>query len=498
MTTTVRTATRSFIDPEAIDSVIADAKPTHERVRRVLARALELKGLDADEVAVLLNIEDPALEAELFAAAGRVKEAIYGRRMVLFAPLYIGNKCSNDCLYCAFRAPNSALARRSLSLDEIELETKALLREGHKRLLLLSGESEEETIDRLVAAIERIYATREPSPKSGRPASIRRINVEVAPLEAAEFRKLKAAKIGTYACFQETYDPRLYPRFHRKGPKADYENRLFVMDRAMEGGIDDVGIGALFGLGDYRFEVLAMMAHAAHLESKFGCGPHTVSVPRIEPAEGTPLAARPPKALSDREFRRVVASLRLALPYTGIILSTRESEGLRDELFRYGVSQISAGSRTNPGAYAEEDRDHTPPERTGPGARVGTDGAEDTANRGAGSQFQLGDHRNLAEVVDALGERGYVPSFCTGCYRKGRVGADFMDLAKPGLIKRFCEPNALFTFAEYLEDFADEGARSRGLEHARRLLDELPDEETRRKAREGLAEVAAGGRDIYL
>jgi len=482
----------TFVDVEAIGNTLSGARPEPDRVHAILAKALELRGLTADEVAVLLNIDDPELGRELLATAGRVKEAIYGRRLVLFAPLYIGNKCSNDCLYCAFRAPNRSLKRRSLSLDEIEFETRALLREGHKRLLVLSGESEEETVDRLVSAIERIYAVRESSSRSGKPSSIRRVNVEVAPLEVEEFRRLKSAQIGTYACFQETYDPRLYSEFHKKGPKADYENRLYVMDRAMEGGIDDVGIGALFGLGDFRFEVLAMMAHASHLEKKFGCGPHTVSVPRIEPAEGTPLAARPPRQLSDDEFRRVVASLRLALPYTGLILSTRESEGLRNELFRFGVSQISAGSRTNPGAYADEDK------ASGGDAGGEDPGSPGTRRAGAGSQFQLGDHRSLAEVVDTVGAFGYVPSFCTGCYRKGRVGADFMDLAKPGLIKRFCEPNALFTFAEYLEDFADDATKVKGLARAQAMLDGLPDEETRRKAREGLAEVAGGARDVYL
>ncbi|HUX39149.1 MAG TPA: [FeFe] hydrogenase H-cluster radical SAM maturase HydG [Rectinemataceae bacterium] len=486
-----RTLVGNFIDPEAIGNIIADAKPSPERVRAVLAKARELHGLASEEVAVLLSIEDPELEKELLATAGEVKEAIYGHRLVLFAPLYIGNKCSNDCLYCAFRAPNTSLKRRSLSLDEIELETRALLREGHKRVLMLSGESSEETVDRLVAAIERVYSVREPAPRSGKPSSIRRINVEVAPLEVEEFARLKAAHIGTYACFQETYDPRLYSEFHKKGPKADYENRLFVMDRAMEGGIDDVGIGALFGLGDFRFEVLGMMAHAAHLEAKFGCGPHTVSVPRIEPAEGTPLAARPPRQLSDHEFRRVVASLRLALPYTGIILSTREGEDLRNELFRYGVSQISAGSRTNPGAYAEDASE----DGSAPAAEAAEAGRPSSM---AGSQFQLGDHRSLAEVVDKLGQLGYVPSFCTGCYRKGRVGADFMDLAKPGLIKRFCEPNALFTFAEYLEDFASAEERARGLARTTAMIQRLPDEETMRKAREGLAEVATGARDVYL
>jgi 2-iminoacetate synthase len=474
---------RTFIDADGIRQVLADARPTRDRVTAVLAKARELKGLGLEEASVLLAIEDKEDLARLYRTAGEAKEAIYGRRMVLFAPLYIGNRCSNECLYCSFRAGNKELARRSLGLDEIELETRALLREGHKRLLVLSGEEAAESVGRLVEAIGRIYAVREPGPRGGS-SNIRRVNVEVAPLEVAEFRRLREARIGTYACFQETYDPDLYPEYHRAGPKADYERRLTVMDRAMEAGIEDVGIGALFGLGDWRFEVLGLLSHAAHLEAAFGCGPHTVSVPRIEPAEGAPAAMRPPRPLSDDEFRRVVATLRLALPYTGIILSTREAEGLRDELFRYGVSQISAGSRTNPGAYAGEG-----------GAQ---DEAGGPAHASAGSQFQLGDHRNLAEVVTRLAELGYVPSFCTGCYRKGRVGADFMDLAKPGLIKRFCEPNALFTFAEYLEDFAGEEARKKGLALAEGLVKGLPDEETRRKAREGLACVASGQRDVYL
>jgi 2-iminoacetate synthase len=491
---------RTFIDPDRIRQTLADARSGPEAVRAVLAKARELRGLNMEEAAVLLGIEDPELVAELYRTAGEAKETIYGRRMVLFAPLYIGNRCSNDCLYCSFRAGNRDLARRSLSLEEIETETRALLREGHKRLLVLSGEEAGESVERLVEAIGRIYAVREKGPRGGL-ANIRRVNVEVAPLEVEQFRLLKEAKIGTYACFQETYDPDLYPQYHRSGPKADYENRLMVMDRAMEGGIEDVGVGALFGLGDWRFEVLGILSHAAHLEMRFGCGPHTVSVPRIEPALGAPAAMRPPKALSDDEFRRLVATLRLALPYTGIILSTREREGLRDELFRYGVSQISAGSRTNPGAYAED-------AAAGSAAAAGMAAAQRAgsaavvsappAAASAGSQFQLGDHRSLEEVVERLASLGYVPSFCTGCYRKGRVGADFMELAKPGLIKRFCEPNALFTFAEYLEDFAGEEARQRGLALASRLVDGLPDEETKAKAREGLASVATGQRDVYL
>lgn len=520
--------TGSFIDPEGIRRLIAGAEASPGRVREVLAKARLMKGLGLAEAAVLLEAEGGELEAEILRAAGEVKEAIYGRRMVLFAPLYIGNRCSNECLYCAFRAGNRELERRSLAFGEIEAETRALLREGHKRVLMLSGEDATEGIDRLLEAIARVYGVREPLPcRPGAFASIRRINVEVAPLEVEEFRRLKAAGIGTYACFQESYDPEVYAAYHKSGPKADYLNRLYVMDRAMEGGIDDVGIGALFGLGDWRFEVLGLLSHAAHLEEAFGCGPHTVSVPRIEPAPGAPAAMAVPQALSDAEFRRVVAVLRLALPYTGIILSTRESEALRDELFRYGVSQISAGSRTNPGAYAEGEAGGTAAAPAAGGAAGGgaASGAAAVASAsangaasGAGAQFQLGDHRSLAEVTDRLVELGYVPSFCTGCYRKGRVGADFMDLAKPGLIKRFCEPNALFTYAEYLRDFrgvalaepaqagapetgafeAAAGAAGPARALATRVLSELPDEATREKARAGLAEVASGGGDVYL
>lgn len=468
-----------WLDADTLRELLARGEPARAEVDKVIAKALQLKGLELEDMALLLNTRDPDIRQQVLQAAGRIKEAIYGRRMVLFAPLYFSNRCMNDCLYCAFRAPNTALHRRSLSLDEIKAETRVLLREGHKRILLLCGESAEATPDLVVAMIEAIYSVREPAPGTGKEASIRRINVEVAPLDVEGFRKLKSARIGTYACFQETYDPELYRAYHRAGPKADYRWRLEVMDRAMEAGIEDVGIGALFGLGDWRFEVLGLLRHAQHLEERFGCGPHTVSVPRIEPAEGAPASSTVPAPVSDEDFKYLVALLRIAMPYTGIILSTRESETLRDELFRYGVSQISAGSRTNPGAYADAE-------------------AGRQAGSSAGSQFQLGDHRTLQEVVAALARQGYVPSFCTGCYRKGRVGADFMDLAKPGLIKRFCEPNALFTFFEYLEDFADEGLKAEGLRAIEQIIGQLPDTATREKTRKGLEEIAAGARDVYL
>ena len=465
---------KDFIDRTKLSNALAQAARGRAAVEAALAKARELKGLSLHDAATLATCDDPETRARILAEAGKVKEAIYGRRMVVFAPLYVGNVCANDCLYCSFRSANRELPRRSLSLDEVEAETRVLLRQGHKRLLMLQGEEVGKAPqDGFLAAIERAYSVKEGG------ASIRRINVEIAPLDVEGFRRLKSARIGTYACFQETYDRALYARFHRSGPKADFLWRLTVMDRAMEAGIDDVGIGALFGLGDWRFELLGLLSHAAHLEAAFGCGPHTVSVPRIEAAEGAPAALSVPSPVCDDDFRLLVAILRLALPYTGIILSTRESDSLRNELFRYGVSQISAGSRTDPGAYAAD--------------AAGTSPAVHT-----GAQFQLGDHRSLEEVVTRLAADGFVPSFCTGCYRKGRTGADFMDLAKPGLIRRFCEPNAAFTFAEYLADYAGAEARVIGERLIERVVAELPDDGSRRKAREALASIGRGERDVYV
>ena len=347
--------------------------------------------------------------------ARTVKEEIYGKRLVFFAPIYTGNACINNCTYCSFRRDNKLIRRKVLTMDEIAEETKTLLREGHKRVLLICGESRRNDTDYMVEAIRTTYAARE----HGGRDYIRRINVELAPMEVEDFARLKAEKIGTYVCFQETYDPVLYKEFHPADTKkGDYEYRLTVMDRAMEGGINDIGIGALLGLIDYRFEVLAMMEHAAHLERAFGCGPHTVSVPRIEPAVGAPNADRIPAKVSDNDFKKLVAIIRIALPYTGMILSTRENDAMRNELIHYGISQISAGSRTNPGAYTHEE------EQTG-------------------SQFALGDHRTLDQIISSLADEEFIPSFCTGCYRKGRTGQDFMDLAKPGLIKQYCKPNAI-------------------------------------------------------
>jgi 2-iminoacetate synthase len=429
-----------FIDADGIAAVLA----RHERadaaaVRDVLDRARSLAGLDEDAVAILLANTDPDLDREIFAAAREVKEAVYGNRLVLFAPLYITNKCRNECRYCAFRASNTALRRRSLTADEIARDTRAVIDEGHKRILLVAGESYPagDGVDYVYDAIDSIYAVRS---GNGR---IRRLNVNIAGLDVEHFRQLKACHIGTYQLFQETYHRPTYAAMHLAGPKADYDRHLDTMDRAMAAGIDDVGIGVLFGLYDYRFEVLAMMQHARHLEQHFGCGPHTISVPRIEPAEGSDVAVEPPAPVSDHDFMRLVAILRLAVPYTGLILSTRETAAIRRQCLALGVSQISASSRTSPGGYAD-----------------GGDGGD--GGEVAGEQFSLGDHRPLDEVVADCLQMGYLPSFCTACYRKGRTGADFMDLAKPGLIKQFCQPNAVLTVKEYLQDYASPATRELG------------------------------------
>jgi 2-iminoacetate synthase len=456
-----------FIDRDKLYELIENKAPSPSQINDILEKALKLQGLDLNDVAALLKINDSESLTKLLKTAGIVKEKIYGKRLVLFAPVYTGNICENNCLYCAFRNANKNINRKILNMEELKKEVSFLLKEGHKRLLLICGESKENDTDYMCEAIKTTYSVKEGKDY------VRRINVELAPMEVKDFEKIKKTGIGTYVCFQETYDPVLYKKFHPgKTPKTDYEYRLTVMDRAMQGGINDVGIGALFGLADYRFEVLAMMEHASHLEKIFGCGPHTVSVPRIEEADSAPLAKHIPNPVSDENFKKLIAIIRIALPYTGIILSTRENEKMREELFYSGISQISAGSRTNPGAYADDE--------------------------GTGSQFSLGDHRSLDEVIASVIEKKYIPSFCTGCYRKGRVGNDFMDLAKPGLIKQFCLPNAIFTFKEYLLDFAKMQTKNSGNKLIEEIVLNLDDKTIRNNVQKSLNEIETGKRDIYF
>lgn len=470
---------QNFIDRDKLYGLLQNNVPTASELNDILNKARKLKGLNLEEVAKLLCVEDEADIRKILDTAHYCKEEIYGKRLVLFAPIYTGNACVNNCVYCGFRRDNKSLLRKVLTMDEIEQETLRLLRMGHKRALLICGESPRNDADYMVEAIRRTYKA-----KDEKGSTIRRINVELAPMSVEDFAKLHAERIGTYVCFQETYDPIEYAKFHPAGtPKGDYLYRLTCMDRAQEGGINDVGLGVLFGLTDYRFEILAIMEHARHLEEDYGCGPHTVSFPRIEPAEGTPfsLPENIPHPVCDKDFMKIIAIIRIAMPYTGIIISTRERPAMRDELVKYGVSQISAASETNPGGYEAGERS-----------------IDENDHRKTGAQFTLGDHRSLDEVISMMIDGGYIPSFCTGCYRKGRVGADFMDLAKPGLIKEFCKPNAMFTFREYLEDYASPATKEKGLALLKELTQTFSKEELKKRVEGNLCKIGDGERDLYF
>ena len=455
-----------FINHERLNQQIEGANaPTSSELSDILTKAREMKGIDLMEVLTLLNVEDLQDLEQIFQTADEIKHQIYGKRMVLFAPLYISNVCYNEGLYCGFRKSNCDIKRKTLTMDEIERDTKALINDGHKRILLVSGEGDRESALQFTCrAIEKIYAT------STEKGNIRRINVNIAPPDVEGFKLLKERGIGTYQLFQETYDHKTYRRMHPSGKKSNYLHHLTAMDRAMQGGIDDVGLGVLFGLHDPKFEVLALMTHIQHLEKNYGVGCHTISVPRIEPADNSPLSLNPPFPVDDLSFKKIIAILRIAVPYTGIILSTRENQKIRREAIKLGISQISAGSKTDPGGYS---------------------------NGMSASQFSLGDHRSLGEVIDDLLEMGYIPSFCTGCYRKNRTGADFMDLAKPGLIQHYCFQNGLTSFQEYLSNFADKNLFQKGQTVIAEKAGQLPASQ-REALLQNLELIKQGQKDIYI
>jgi len=456
-----------IIKDQEIYDLMSRANIDKSRVREIIAKAIELKGLTTTEMLILAKTEDPELIEEIFTAARKIKEDIYGNRLVLFSPLYISNMCANECLYCAFRVNNKELKRNSLNQEQIREEIVNLVDQGHKRILLVTGEAYPGgKLQYVFDSIETIYKTKTTK------GEIRRVNVNIAPLTTEEFRELKNYKIGTYQLFQETYHRDTYSKLHIAGKKKDYDWRLTALDRAMEVKIDDVGIGVLFGLYDWKFELIALKNHITHLENKFGIGPHTISVPRLEPASGSDVSKHPPYNVSDTDFKKIVSILRLAVPYTGIILSTRESTEMRNEAIALGISQISAGSRTSPGGYTHESEDS--------------------------GQFSLGDHRSLAEVIRDIMKMGYIPSFCTGCYRLGRTGSDFMDLAKPGLIKLHCQPNAMLTLKEYLEDFADQETKKIGERLIEKEMALIPDENRREQTIKNLHKIIEGERDLYF
>lgn len=461
-----------YIDAEIINGLLAEkAKATDGEIDAILNKSRSLKRLTLEETATLLAVSDARNAKRIFEAASYVKDTIYGRRVVLFAPLYISNICMNNCIYCAFRSDNTSLERRALSADEIKIEVEWLLKRGHKRILLVAGEAAppgKTNIDYYVDSVNAVYSV------SVGPHKIKRVNINCAPLSVEEFRKLKAARIGTYQLFQETYHEATYRKVHPQGPKSDPDNRLDAVDRAFIAGIDDIGIGVLYGLYDYRFETLAMLVHIEHLEKRFNVGPHTISVPRIEPAHSSEFSKNPPYRVSDEDFKKLVAIIRLSVPYTGLILTTRETPQMRDELFGLGVSQISAESRTSPGGYSSN-----------------------YDNEGNGTQFSLQDHRSLDEVIGSLIGKDFIPSFCAACYRKERTGQAFMNLAKPGLIKGKCSMNALITLKEYLDDFASEDVRKQGyklINNARQALDSKAQEELSRF----FEDVDRGIRDEYV
>jgi 2-iminoacetate synthase len=459
-----------FIDDGVIERLLGSATdPSPARVGQILEKAALAKGLSLDEVASLLMVEEPELLEQIFHTALHVKQRIYGDRIVLFAPLYVSNYCVNNCRYCGYRIANH-LDRRRLTQEEVAEEVRALLRMGHKRVLLEAGEDPVHCgIDYILDCIRTIYSIRE-----GR-GNIRRINVNIAATTVENYRRLKEAQIGTYQLFQETYHRPTYARMHPTGPKHDYDWHTTALDRAQEAGIDDVGAGVLFGLYDYRYEVLALLLHVEHLEERFGVGPHTISVPRIKPAAGIDLSTFP-YLVSDKEFKKLVAILRLAVPYTGMILSTRETPEVRAEVLKLGISQISAGSSTGVGGYREATREE----------------AAHTA------QFEAGDHRSPDEVLRWLCEEGYLPSYCTACYRSGRTGDRFMQLAKSGQIQNLCQANALMTFQEYLEDYASPATREVGMRTVAQHLEKIPNQKAREVTAQRLERIRAGERDLIF
>ena len=436
-------------------------------IEEILDKAEQGHGISHREAAVLIEVRDKELEERMYSIARRLKERIYGNRIVMFAPLYLSNHCVNGCVYCPYHAQNRHIPRRRLTQEEIRREVIALQDMGHKRLALETGEHPKlSPIEYVLESIDTIYSIRH---KNG---AIRRVNVNIAATTVDNYTRLRDAGIGTYILFEETYDRAAYERLHPTGPKSDWAYHTEAMDRAMLGGIDDVGIGALFGLSNYRYDVVGILMHSEHLEARFGVGPHTISVPRIRPADDI----NPedfPDAVTDEVFRRIVAVLRLAVPYTGMIVSTRESKRSRELVLDVGVSQLSGGSKTSVGGYAE--------------------GVEDA---GESAQFDISDNRTLDEIVGWLLELGYIPSFCTACYREGRTGDRFMSLAKSGKIGNCCAPNALMTLAEYLEDYASPQVKATGRLMIERLTREIPSDKIREITERRLTDIVNGKRDF--
>ena len=459
-----------FIDDQEIQDTLEFAqqnKSNRELIDGILERARECKGLSHREAAVLLECDLADENEKMKALAREIKQKFYGNRIVMFAPLYLSNYCVNGCVYCPYHQGNQHISRKKLSQEEIAREVIALQDMGHKRLALETGEDPvNNPIEYVLESIQTIYGIQH---KNG---AIRRVNVNIAATTVENYRKLKEAGIGTYILFQETYNKKAYEQLHPTGPKHDYAYHTEAMDRAMEGGIDDVGIGVLFGLNLYRYDFVGLLMHAEHLEAAMGVGPHTISVPRIRPADDID-PANFSNAISDEIFAKIVTVLRIAVPYTGMIVSTRESQQCRERVLELGISQISGGSRTSVGGYVEPEA------------------ADDNS-----AQFDVNDTRTLDEVVNWLLTLGYIPSFCTACYREGRTGDRFMSLVKSGQIANCCHPNALMTLKEYLEDYASPDTKAKGEALIAREVPNIPNPKAREVALEHLTDITGGKRDF--
>ncbi|EHK2280483.1 [FeFe] hydrogenase H-cluster radical SAM maturase HydG [Clostridium perfringens] len=459
-----------FIKNDEINSLIAKGKELvsdKELVREIIEKSKSAEGLTPEETAVLLNLEDKELIEEMFKAARQVKEKLYGKRLVVFAPLYVSNYCVNNCTYCGYKHCNDELKRKKLNKEQLIEEVKVLESLGHKRIALEAGEDPVNApLDYILDCIKSIYSIKFDN------GSIRRINVNIAATSVEDYKRLKDAEIGTYILFQETYHKPTYERLHVSGPKHNYNYHTTAMHRAREAGIDDIGMGVLYGLYDYKYETLAMLMHAMDLEETTGVGPHTLSVPRIRPAENVSLENYP-YLVDDEDFKKIVAILRLAVPYAGLILSTREEPGLRDEIIALGVSQVSTGSCTGVGGYSESYID--PEEKP---------------------QFEVGDHRSPVEMIESLMEAGYIPSYCTACYREGRTGERFMDIVKSGELYKICEANALITLKEFIDDYGTDRTREIGDKLIKKSIDEIDNESFRKSVEEKINKISNGTRDL--
>jgi len=459
----------SFIDSDLIESLILK-KPTEEEFYNVMEKAKKGERLSLEETAILLNTEDQDKIDEMFALAKQIKEHVYGNRVVLFAPLYLGNKCTNSCTYCGFHVDNHQMVRKTLSLDELEKEIEALVDEGHKRIIQVYGTHPDYSPEYIRDSVLKTYSV-----KKGN-GEIRRVNINAAPQTIEDFKIIKEAGIGTYQIFQETYHEPSYGKVHPRGEKSNFKWRLFGLSRAMEAGIDDVGIGALFGIYKWKFEVLGLMQHVEHLEDNYGVGPHTISFPRLNEASGVDHNGE--YLINDMELKRIIAILRLAVPYTGLILTARETPELRKECMELGVSQIDAGTQIELQGYSSK---------------------KNKANQDLDKeQFKIGDSRDLDDILRELMENGFIPSFCTACYRLGRTGEHFMEFSKPGFIHNFCTPNAILTLAEYLEDYASEKTKKVGYDLIENSIDtsRLSDE-TKKSLKVKLEEIKNSKRDLY-